>query len=134
MRPQRTSLSWFKRLLTWRLMLPINLLLIGFISWSLVQGRSQASEVDTQLSDLEKETRSLDSQNNDYTALISQFGTSSFVEREARLKLNYQKSGEHILVLQDPGAASATVAQEAVDTSGVAQSNPEKWWQYFVWD
>jgi len=130
MRTAHPSQSWWKRLLNWRLMLPINLVLIGFIGYSLAREMNQADQIDTQLADLNKEINSLQSQNTDYTGLISRLGTSSFVEREARLKLNYQKPGEHTLVLRD-STVSSTLSPAPIDDSA-PESNPGKWWVYFV--
>ena len=110
-------------------MLPVNLGLIAFIGWALAREVSTGKNVTSQLTDLQKEIASLESQNGDYTGLIARLGTNSFVEREARLKLGYQKPGEQTLILQDPSADTVNAAVLTQHT--VPTTNPGKWWAYF---
>jgi cell division protein FtsB len=122
--------SWWSRLIRSRLMISINLLLIGFVGWSLAHEVNQGGRVSSDYQDLEKQITSLEKQNQDYSDVINKLGTSGFVEREARVKLGYQKPGEQVLMIKD--AASAAVAVSAGDDSTL--SNPQKWWRYFFGD
>lgn len=126
---RRTNqLPWWRRFLRSRLMLAINLLLIGFVGWSLIREAGEGNRVSSQYADLEKQIASLDKKNRDYSDIISKLGTSGFVEREARIKLGYQKPGEQVLMLKDGGSAAAPASSGSDDPS---LSNPQKWWRYF---
>jgi cell division protein FtsB len=128
MRIQTSSRTWLSRLLNWRLMLPVNLVLIAFIGWNLMREVGNGAHVNDQLQQLNKEIAQLDAENGEYSSLIAKLGTSAFVEREARLKLGYQKPGEQTLVLQDISTASTDAVSAPADAP---TTNPGRWWQYF---
>jgi len=109
-------------------MLPLNLALIALIGWNLVREVGNGTHVNDQLQQLNKEIAQLDAENGEYSSLIAKLGTSAFVEREARLKLGYQKPGEQTLVLQDISTASTDVVSAQADAP---TTNPGRWWQYF---
>jgi cell division protein FtsB len=124
------SIPWWRRLLRSRAMLAINLLLVGFVGWSVSNEVAQGNKVSSNLNDLETKIAALEKQNQDYGAILSQVGSPGFVDKEARLKLGYQKPGEQVMLLKDtaaPMAASGSSASD--DVSGL--SNPQKWWRYF---
>jgi cell division protein FtsB len=129
MKNYRDNASWWRRLLRSRLMLSVNLLLIRFVGWSLAREVGQGNAVSADLNNLKRQISGLEVQNNGYADTISKLGTPGFVEREARLKLGYQKPGEQVLMLRDAATAPAASAQTAEDTSSL--SNPQKWWRYF---
>jgi cell division protein FtsB len=130
MRPASANGSWIMRILRWKLMLPLNLVMIGFIGWSYAREASRGAEVSDQLTALREEIASLDKQSRDYKVLIGKLGTDGFVEREARLKLGYQKPGEQTLILREGGSAPTTALVELA-TADPSATNPQKWWDYF---
>lgn len=120
-------MPWGRALLRSRVMIGINLLLIGFVGWSLAHEAAVGNRAAAEYASLEKQIAGLDKKNRDYSAVISKLGTAGFVEREARLKLGYQMPGEGVIMLRDPEAAAQ--AQAAAENDGL--SNPQKWWRYF---
>jgi len=130
MRHARTNNDpWWRRLLRSRAMFAINLILIGFVGWSLLNEIAQGDKVSSNLNDLQTKIVALQKQNQDYSDVLSRLNSPGFVDKEARLKLGYQKPGEQVLLLEDNAAAPLAPAQANVDESGL--SNPQKWWQYF---
>jgi len=125
-RPNRPS--WWSRMLRSRAMIAADLLLVGFIGWSVARAVSEGDRVNAQYAEMEKQIESLQSQNRDYSDTISQLDTSGFVEREARVKLGYQKPGEQVLMLKDPKAGPGG---PDADEGGSSLTNPQKWWRYF---
>jgi cell division protein FtsB len=119
---------WWRRLLRSKLMLSINLLLVGFVGWSLAGEVAQGNRVSGDLNDLQKRISEVKGQNQDYSEVLSKLDTPGFVDREARLKLGYQKPGEQVLMLKDNTQTTA-IAADATDVSTL--SNPQKWWRYF---
>jgi len=110
-------------------MLAINLVLVGFVGWSLSNEVAQGNKVSSDLNDLQTKIADLQKQNQDYGALLSQMGSPGFVDKEARLKLGYQKPGEQVLLLENNAPAPLASAPNDSDLSGL--SNPQKWWRYF---
>ena len=109
-------------------MISVNLLVVGFVGWSLARAVTEGNRVDSRYADLQKQIESFDARNRDYSDTIARLGTSGFVEREAREKLGYQKPGEQVLMLKD-SAASADIPSAGSDESSL--TNPQKWWRYF---
>lgn len=122
--------SWWRRLLRSRLMFAINLVLIGFVGWSLGNEVAQGKKVSSNLNDLQTKIASLQKQNRDYGDILTRLNSPGFVDKEARLKLGYQKPGERVLLLKD-GVTTAAVDRSSADDSVSGLSNPQKWWRYF---
>jgi len=127
-RIRQNSSPWWRRALRSRYMLAVNLLLVGFVGWSLANEVAQGNKVSSNLSDLKAKIAGLEKQNQDYGDVFSKIGSPGFVDKEARLKLGYQKPGEQVLLLKD---SVSTALAPASDESSVGRSNPQKWWRYF---
>jgi cell division protein FtsB len=91
---------------------------------AMLQNRLLAREVAA----LQAEAAGLEEKNAEFFELLKRFQTDSFIEREARLKLNLQKPGEVVYVIgrSDGRAASATPASRPR-----AASNLDRWREYF---
>jgi cell division protein FtsB len=126
---RQNNSPWWRRFLRSRLMLAVDLVLLGFVGWSLSNEVAQGNKVSSDLNDLQTQIAALQKQNQDYGAILSQMGTPGFVDKEARLKLGYQKPGEQVLLLEDGAAAPLASVPADTDVSGL--SNPQKWWHYF---
>lgn len=126
-RDNKTSL--WRRLLRSKLMLGANLLLIGLVARSLAVEVAHGKKVKGDLNDLQKRIAQVQGQNKDYSELLSRLDTPGFVDREARLKLGYQKPGEQVLMLKDAVSSSDAVSSAEGNLSKL--SNPQKWWRYF---
>ena len=96
----------------------------GLISLS-VRNRS----IDADLARLGAEARSLETRNVELVELLKRFETSGFLEREARLKLNLQKPGETVVVVERTAASASSTARIAPVRT--RHSNAERWWLYF---
>jgi cell division protein FtsB len=121
---------WWRRLMKSRLMIAANLLLVGFVGWSLIREAAAENRAASEHAELESRIRDLEKKNQDYSSAISKLGTTGFVEREARVKLGYQMPGEGVIMLRDPEAASAA----RPSAIGDELSNPRKWWRHFFAD
>ena len=119
---------WWRRLLRSKLMLSINLLLIGFLGWSLAGEVAHGNKVSTDLDDLQNKIEEVEGKNKGYSEVLARLDTPGFVDREARLKLGYQKPGEQVLMFKD---AAAVISTTAANDNTSSLTNPEKWWRYF---
>ena len=60
------NIPWWRRLLRSRLMLAINLVLVGFVGWSLGNEVAQGDKVSSDLNDLQTKIAVLQKQNQDF--------------------------------------------------------------------
>jgi len=128
-----------KRLLRLRVLLLVNVLVLGFLAVSFGREFVRSMEIERDIRGLQERVASLQAKNLEITELSTAFQTESFIEREARLKLGLKRPGEEVVVVHaptsdasTPAAAAATPEQiiaEARELEPVA--NPVKWWYYF---
>jgi len=128
-RVHANSIPWWRRAMRSRVVLAINLVLVGFVGWSLAVAVAQDNKVTSDLGDLQAKIAGLQKQNRDYGDVFSRIDSPGFVDKEARLKLGYQKPGEQVLLLKDGVTAPLSAVSDNGDGSGAA--NPQKWWHYF---
>ena len=122
---------------------PLLLLLaVGFLcvtAISAVRELYRRNQVNTDLTTLEARVSQLDERKNTVSKLLEQLQTPQVIDREARLRLNMQKPGEHVYVLR--GDQWEQIAKQTSVTDGPAlyadtppidtRSNPERWLRYF---
>jgi cell division protein FtsB len=128
-RVRANSTPWWRRALRSRAVLAINLVLVGFVGWSLAGEIAQGNRVTSDLNDLQAKIAGLQKQNQDYGDVFSKLDSPGFVDKEARLKLGYQKPGEQVLLLKD--GVTAPLSAVSDDNGGSGAANPQKWWHYF---
>lgn len=136
--------AFIQRLIRWRLLFVVNLLVIIFLGLSLSREVVRSRAINAQITDLKEQAEGLSARNIDLSQLKTAMQTSTFIEREARLKLGMKKPGETVLVIQEAqpsaGEQSEDDLMDASDPldlvldgkeSEVAIANPSKWWYYF---
>ena len=102
---------------------------VGLISYFLISELKDRYKVESDIADLKKQILSLEKNNNDLTGLVNYFKTTSFQEKELRLKLNLQKPGEHMVVL--PGQQTEPGVEGVQSVSVKPMPNWQLWWKYF---
>lgn len=134
-----------QRLIRWRFLFAINLLLVSFLGWTLGREYLQNREIRNEIAELQTQADALAARNIQLGELQTAVQTQSFIEREARLKLGMKKPGEAVVVIQqdDSGqgaGGSGQQTQESVDPLGLVLdgettapqvANSTKWWYYF---
>ena len=103
-----------------------------------------------EINSLKSETERIEGKNQQLTNLLEYFKEESYLEKEARLKLNLKKPGEKIVVIsgdknqdtarspelvqENTGMSALTGEDPAVGRpleSNLEESNFWKWWEYF---
>ena len=84
--------------------------------------------IDADIARLQGRAQTLETRNVELVELLKRFETSGFLEREARLKLNLQKPGETVVVVERGNAASSSVE---IAPRRTHIGNAERWWRYF---
>ena len=125
--------NFIKKLLSSKVFLFfIVLALIGLVI-SLGQESYRKYQLTKEINGLKSEIERLEGKNQQLADLMEYFQEGSYLEKEARLKLNLKKPGEKVVVISQP-----TVAE--VDERIVAETEKEvshettnfwKWWEYF---
>lgn len=124
-RPQ----SWTQRLWNARTLAVLGALSVFAVGSGLISLSVRNRSIDADLARLDAEARSLETRNVELVELLKRFETSGFLEREARLKLNLQKPGETVVVVERTAASASSTAR--VTPVRTRRSNAERWWLYF---
>jgi cell division protein FtsB len=135
--------SFFYRLTHWRFFFIVNIVIIVFLAMALGREVARSRSIDADIRKLQVRIDALSVRNAEIFALQNAFGTESYIEREARLKLGLKKPGETVVIIKDalpqtqPDDSVANpadpfgyvIGERGIPSDGVA--NPYKWWYYF---
>jgi len=119
----------------WPLFLIANLAILFVVGISTIRETYLGWTVDREIQALEQKAQALEGRRTQLANLADQMRTPQYIEKEARAKLNLQKPGEHVIILE---GISATQTAWAVDIAVqptpavVYKTNPEQWWDYFT--
>jgi len=95
---------------------------------------------------LKSEIEQLEGKNQQLAGLMEYFQEESYLEREARLKLNLKKPGEQVVVLSqrsgsdagaekfsDESSVNESISEESVEARNqeIETANYWRWWEYF---
>jgi len=131
-----------ERLLSWRFLFVVNLMIVLFLSLSLGKEVVRNKSIQSEIESLEVQVLSLADENSQISELQSALQSESYIEREARLKLGMKKPGEMVVVIQDADSSSTqgTIMVDSTDPLGYVLvedvdinelANTSKWWYYF---
>ena len=123
------SQSWTQRLWNARTLAVLGALSVFAVGSGLISLSLRNRSIDADLARLDVESRSLETRNVELVELLKRFETSGFLEREARLKLNLQKPGETVVVVERTATVTSSTARVAPIRT--RSSNAERWWLYF---
>lgn len=85
------------------------LILIGWLALSLLGVEHKKKFFDKEIQSFENKIKNVQKTNDELSEFISHFDNPSFLEKEARLKLNYKAPDEElIMVYRDNGAKTAS--------------------------
>ena len=125
------------RVLKSRIVLILVLVGLGWVAFLLTKVTINKSLVARELDDLKSEIAKLESKQTQLSSLSQYFQSESFIEKEARQKLNLQKPGEEVVFLVSgeegntiPGLSTQESTQQ-LDLIPQKPTNPEKWFTYF---
>src|SRR3989339_47344 len=105
---------------------------------------SKRYQMAREINNINQEIERLKQNNQNLTALIEPFNNQSFLEKEAKRRLNLRKEGEEVVILPKnefsdnqtttPETNSASLAgssnqNQVVDNK--EEPNFQKWWRYF---
>jgi cell division protein FtsB len=116
--------NFFGRLLKSKIFFILIIILFLFSSLELLNEIGRRNKISNEIKKQKQQIEKLEQENTDLSSLIQYYNTNSYVESEARKKLNLSKSGESLVVIENTTKAT-TSDQQIV-------SNPQRWWNYFL--
>lgn len=133
-----------KKFIRWLLSSKIFLFIVLFALIGLVLNVGRESyhkyQLTKEIRNLETEIKKVEGRNRQLSDLMNYFSEESFLEKEARIKLNLQKPGEKIVIFSDKSdgvdnlnssTAKATDEQRKEEDISGTSANCWKWWEYF---
>lgn len=130
---EKNNPSIYKHLLKSKIffifLVPILLVLI----FGIFQNFYHRYQVKKDLDRLNAEVMNLNKQKEDLDKLLDYYKNESNLEKEARIRLNYKKEGEKVVVIL-PTATTSSGGNETIFTPFVSDENLpnyKQWWYYF---
>jgi cell division protein FtsB len=112
-----------------------GLVVLVLIGVSLGKEVYRKRQIQKEIEGLQAQINQMGQQNGDMENLISYLSSTDFQEKEAREKLNLQKSDEKMIVLRKDVAAPESQPQNiAINPLAPSEDNSpnwQKWWKYF---
>lgn len=139
----KTSSSFFSRLLHTRWFYIVNLLLILIVVISFTRELIHGHDIAKQIQALQKQSQQLQAQHLAIADLKNAVQTEIFVEQEARLKLGLKKPGENVVIVKNEftphqsetiSGGVKNLAEETGESNTQEKTplaNSTKWWYYF---
>ena len=107
--------------------LVLLLVWLGYRSWEI---RAQRMGTDAQVKDLQSRANEFENNNQFLASSSAYFASDAYLERQARLKLNYKLPDEQVaFVYKDTSVKVASPSQE-FKTQLAEMPNWKKWWYY----
>ncbi len=130
---EKNNPSIYKHLLKSKIffifLVPISLVLI----FGIFQNFYHRYQVKKDLDRLNAEVFNLNKQKEDLDKLLDYYKNESNLEKEARIRLNYKKEGEKVVVIL-PTATTSSDGNETTLSSSLNNENLpnyKQWWYYF---
>lgn len=109
----------------------IGLTVILFFGVSLFRTWPQKAVVDARLENLEGKITETEKANSDLARLLDYFKSRSYLEREAKLKLNVRRPDENVVFIYKDDKENAMNDENSQGFSGLeGLTNFEKWLKY----
>ena len=136
MTQQNQPKRMIRNLLSSKIFLFLAFFALIFLVVNLFKESYQKYQLNKEIDNLKSEIDRLEGKSNQLSSMIDYFGDQSYLEKQARLKLNLKKPGESVVVISE---AEQIKDEAQVNLEKVRQDIlPEKevanywrWWEYF---
>lgn len=109
----------------------ICLILAGVFLFKILDKKQQRT---AEMNKLEEQLLILKNQNSDFLTKLQEIQTDSYIELEAKKRLNLKKPGEKVVVFVKKTADSQPLSETKNTQNNIEQSNLKLWWRYFFGD
>ena len=118
--------------LLWIMIFSIFILLaIGFSLWGIILDYPQKAEVSRQLEDLEAKIAAVEKERERKERLADYLNSESYLEKQARLRLNLKKEGEEVVfVYRNEDSAKASESFDSIENPVLSKISE---WVKILW-
>jgi cell division protein FtsB len=125
----------FKKFLTSRPFLFVLILAFIWLSLVLIKTIYKKYELNREINNLKAEIEKMDKSGQEMNQLLDYFSSQSFLEKEAKEKLNLRKEGESVVMVSEEAVNQELITLQATSSakegSFEKKNNFLKWWEYF---
>lgn len=125
--------NFIKRLLSSKVFFFFMVIALVALLLNFVRESYHRYQLGEEISGLETEVKRLEGRKQQLAGLMEYFEQESYLEKEARQRLNLKKPGEKVVILPqktDPGIESDQEIDNIL-TENQETANYWKWWEYF---
>ena len=116
-----------------KIVTPILVILVGWLGLSVWQIHGQRVGVAGQVKDLESKIAEVQSNNQYLASSSAYFSSDAYLERQARLKLNYKLPDEQVaFVYPDNNRVKVASGEQALKANLATLPNWKKWWRWMM--
>ena len=123
--------NFFKRLFSSRVFLFFVGLTLIWLGVNLGRESYRKYQLTKELDSLRQEIETLQQSNDELASLIEFYQQQSYLEKEARLKLNLKQPGEKVVIVPEAEAPDSNEEEPKEEKEEAKESNWWKWWEYF---
>lgn len=109
-----------------------TILAVGWLVISFIKIKLHENIVNIEISNLESKISDLEKSNNVLEKFISYMANPSFLERQARIKLNYKNLGEEVVFVYPDNSAKVGSSSADFRNQLAQMTNIVKWWWYLL--
>ncbi|MCX6792709.1 MAG: septum formation initiator family protein [Candidatus Falkowbacteria bacterium] len=104
-------MSFFKTIFSRQFLLTLVLIfLLVLFAVPLTKNWRQKRSIDKEVKDMQQQVADLEHKNSSLKQVLDYMQSDQFVEKEARTKLNYKKTGEEVAIIESRDGTSPTVS------------------------
>jgi len=126
--------NFLKRALGSKVFLFFALLVLIFLTVNAGRESYNRYQLSKEISRLETEKKRIEERNGYLASLMNYYKDESYLEEQARLKLNLKKSGENVVVIErsrDKNGINEEIGGTESPAPEKETANYWKWWEYF---
>lgn len=124
----------WKRIFFSKIFILIEIIGLIFAGLSLFKILDKKQQRTAEMDKLKEQLLVLKNQNSDFLTKLQEIQTDSYVELEAKKRLNLKRPGEKVVVFVKESAENQPVGEIKNVQNNIEQSNLKLWWQYFFDD
>lgn len=110
----------------------VMILVIGWLTLSFIKIKLHENIVNKEAEELGVKISNLEKSNNLIEKFLVYMSNPSFIERQARIKLNYKAPGEEVVFIYPDNSARASSSFENLKNENAP--NYIKWWEWLLRD
>lgn len=120
------------KLLCSRPFLYVLLLMLIWMGIVLARTMYKKSQLDNEISNLKGEIQKMDSRGQELAQLMEYFNSKSYLEKEAKEKLNLKKEGETVVMVPEAAIAGDLAGASVPSKASESKHNHfVEWWEFF---